>query len=258
MGTASAKLKNELRVMLRRRCRLEVVRIRTDPSQPETLLGLRLDNLFSSLGVSLVLDVGAHQGEYASFLRRDGYTGRIISFEPIASNYEVLQQRAHGDELWETLNVALGSEDGEGQINVTNSTVFSSFHQPNAYALSEFGNHADVDHVERVTVRRLDSLLPELARPGDQTFLKMDTQGWDLEVLEGASGVLGCIKALQSEVSMLPIYGRMPNLEESLGRFRELGFSVAGLFPVTYDSSQRVVEFDCVCVADTAEGSAAA
>jgi hypothetical protein len=53
---------------------------------------------------------------------------------------------------------------------------------------------------------------------------------------------------------MLPIYGRMPNLEESLGRFRELGFSVAGLFPVTSDSTQGVAEFDCVCVADTAEG----
>jgi FkbM family methyltransferase len=258
VGTASAKLKNEFRVMLRRHCRLEVVRIRTDPSQPETLLGLRLDNLFSALGVSLVLDVGAHQGEYGSFLRRDGYTGRIISFEPIAANYEALRRRAYGDELWETLNVALGSEDGEGQINVTNSTVFSSFHEPNAYARREFGDHAYVDHVEQVTVRRLDSLLPGLARPDDQTFLKMDTQGWDLEVLKGASGVLGCIKALQSEVSMLPIYGRMPNLEESLGRFRELGFSVAGLFPVTYDSSQRVVEFDCLCVANTAEGSAAA
>jgi FkbM family methyltransferase len=242
--------------MLRRRYRLELVRIRANPSQPESLLGLRLAGLFSTLGVSLVLDVGAHQGEYASFLRRDGYTGRIISFEPIASNYEALRRRALGDDLWETFNVALGSEDGEGQINVTNSTVFSSFHQPNAYARREFGGHADVDHVERVVVRRLDHLLPELARPGDRTFLKMDTQGWDLEVLRGASGVLGSIQALQSEVSMLPIYGRMPNLEESLDRFRELGFSVAGLFPVTYDSSQRVVEFDCVCVADTAGGSA--
>jgi FkbM family methyltransferase len=258
VGNASATLKNGLRLMLRRRYRLELVRIRTNPSQPETLLGLRLNDLFSALGVNLVLDVGAHQGEYAAFLRRNGYTGRIISFEPIASNYEVLQRRALGDELWETLNVALGSEDGEGHINVTNLTVFSSFQEPNAYALQQFGNDANIDHVERVDVRRLDAVLPELARPGDQTFLKMDTQGWDLEVLQGASGVLGSIKALQSEVSMLPIYGRMPNLEESLDRFRELGFSVAGLFPVTYDSNQRVVEFDCVCVADTAEGTAAA
>jgi FkbM family methyltransferase len=253
VGNTAAKLKNELRIMLRRRYHLELVRIRSSPAQPESLLGLRLDNLFSALGINLVLDVGAHQGEYTSFLRQNGYSGRIISFEPIASNYEVLQRRASGDELWETLSVALGSEDGEGEINVTNSTVFSSFHQPNAYALREFGDHADIDHVERVAVRRLDSLLRELARPGDQTFLKMDTQGWDLEVLRGASGVLGYIKALQSEVSMQPIYGRMPNLEESLDRFRELGFSVAGLFPVTYDTSERVVEFDCLCVADTGE-----
>ena len=256
MGTALATLKNDFRLMLRSRCCLEVVRIRTNPGQPETLLGLRLDQLFSGLGINLVLDVGAHVGEYAGFLRRNGYTGRIVSFEPVASNYEVLQRTALRDDLWDTLNVALGSEEGESQINVTNSTVFSSFHQPNDYAVGEFGNHAVVDHVERVVVRRLDNLLPEIVEPGGRTFLKMDTQGWDLEVLRGASGVLGDIKAIQSEVSIVPIYGRMPSLQASLDRFRQMGFSVAGLFPVTYDSSNRVVEFDCVCIADTA-GSAA-
>jgi FkbM family methyltransferase len=256
VGTAFATLKNDVRLMLRSRCSLELVRIRTNPGQPETLLGLRLDQLFSSLGIDLVLDVGAHTGEYAAFLRRNGYTGRIISFEPVAANYAALQRTALRDDLWDTLNVALGSEEGESEINVTSSTVFSSFHQPNDYALGEFGNRAVVDHVERVVVRRLDNVLRELVEPGQHTFLKMDTQGWDLEVLRGASGVLGDIKAIQSEVSVVPIYGRMPSLQTSLDHFRQQGFSLAGLFPVTYDSSNRVVEFDCLCIADTA-GSAA-
>jgi FkbM family methyltransferase len=251
VGTALATLKNDFRLMLRSRCRLELVRIRANPGQPETLLGLRLDHLFSSLGIDLVLDVGAHVGDYAGFLRRNGYTGRIISFEPVASNYEVLRLTALSDDRWDTLNVALGSEEGESQMNVTNSTVFSSFHQPNDYALGEFGSRAVVDHVERVVVRRLDRVLPEIVEPGKRIFLKMDTQGWDLEVLRGASGVLGDVKAIQSEVSVVPIYGRMPSLQASLDHFRQLGFSLAGLFPVTYDSSNRVVEFDCVCVADT-------
>jgi Methyltransferase FkbM domain len=105
-------------------------------------------------------------------------------------------------------------------------------------------------------VRRLDNVLPEIVESGERIFLKMDTQGWDLEVLRGASGVLGDIKAIQSEVSLVPIYGRMPNLQASLDHFRELGFSLAGLFRVTYDSSNRVVEFGCVCVADTSRSAA--
>jgi hypothetical protein len=132
--------------------------------------------------------------------------------------------------------------------------VFSSFHSPNAYARGEWGKDAEVDHVERVAVRRLDHVLPEIVGTDrlPPTFLKMDTQGWDLEVLEGASGILSDVVVLQSEVSMLPIYGRMPNMHESLDRFRERGYSVSGLFPVGYDSHNRVVEFDCLCIVDRA------
>jgi FkbM family methyltransferase len=247
VGDVLARGKKAFQLMLRNRCGLEVVRIARDPHAPDTLLGLRLDKLLSVVGVNLVLDVGAHGGGYASFLRRNGYKGRVISFEPVASNYELLQQAALDDGLWETHNVALGSEDGEGQMNVTHSTLLSSFHQPSNSVMVKA---AAIDHVERVVVRRLDSLLPEITDLGDQIFLKMDTQGWDLEVLHGASGVLGDVKAIQSEVSMIPIYDGMPNLQESLKCFRELGYSVADMFPVVYDSSYRTIEFDCICVSD--------
>jgi len=244
--------KNDLRLMLRRRCGREIIRIATNPRWADTLLGLRLDQLFSALGVSLVLDVGAQVGHYGDFMRRNGYGGRIISFEPVAANYEELSDRARNDDLWQAINVALGSEDGEAEINVTKSTDFSSFWTPNAYAVGEWAGAAEIDHLERVKVRRLDTMLPEILGTESlpATFLKMDTQGWDLEVLRGASDVLGDMVAVQSEVSVLPIYGFMPNMHESLARFQELGFSVSGLFPVGYDSNNRVVEFDCVCVAD--------
>jgi FkbM family methyltransferase len=254
-----ATQKHKARLQLRRRLGIEVVRVASDARDAETLLGLRLDQLFSTYGVELVLDVGAQVGNYAAFLRENGYAGRIISFEPVAPTYEILAQRAASDPHWQAVNLALGSQDGEAELNVTKSTVFSSFLTPNAYALEEWAGGAVIDHVERVTVRRLDRVLPELigSEAVPPTFLKMDTQGWDLEVLRGASGVIGDIIAIQSEVSVLPIYGRMPNLQESLDAFRALGFAIAGLFPVGYDSNNRVVEFDCVCIADPGAGRAA-
>jgi FkbM family methyltransferase len=235
--------------MLRRRYGL--VRASTSPRHADALLGLRLDQLFAALGVSLVLDVGGQVGNYARFLRWNGFKGRIISFEPVESSYKMLSDGARGDNLWEAINVALGAEDGEAEINVTNATNFSSFWTPNDYALSGWGHDPEIDHIERVVVRRLDTLLPEILQGTTlpATFLKMDTQGWDLEVLQGASGVLGDIVAIQSEVSVRPIYDRMPTMQESLARFQELGFSVTNLYPM-YDTSDRVVELDCICVAD--------
>jgi FkbM family methyltransferase len=249
--------KNDLRLLLRRRYGREIIRIAKNPRWADTLLGLRLDQLFSALGVTLVLDVGAQVGNYAGFLRWNGYRGRIISFEPVAANYEILSDRARNDVRWHPINVALGSEDGEAEINVAKSTDFSSFWTPNAYAVDEWEGAAEIDRTERVNVRRLDTLLPEILGTGrlPATFLKMDTQGWDLEVLRGARAVLGDMVALQSEVSVVPIYGSMPTMHESLARFQELGFSVSGLFPVGYDSNNRVVEFDCLCVADRSRPS---
>jgi len=175
MGNAwSSRRKNDLRLLLRRRFRCEVVRIATDPRYADTLLDLRLDQLFSALGVTLALDVGAQVGDYAALLRRNGFQRRIISFEPVAANYDALCRRAQDDPLWQCVNVALGSEDAEADINVTNWTVFSSFHSPNAYARGEWGEDAEVDHVERVAVRRLDHVLPESAGTDrlPPTFLK--------------------------------------------------------------------------------------
>jgi len=80
-----------------------------------------------NLDVNLVLDVGAHEGEFYTQLRRAGYTGRIASFEPVPASFERLQAVAAGDEHWTGYNTALGSAPGRLRINVPDSTGFASF-----------------------------------------------------------------------------------------------------------------------------------
>jgi FkbM family methyltransferase len=218
----------------------------------ESQLALHLDKMFEQLGIEVVLDVGARIGDYGLWLRHNGFTGRIISFEPVQSSLDVLQSRADRDPKWDVVPVALGAEDGEADINVSQQTFFSSFFEPNDYAFEAFEDGPRVDHVEHVAVRRLDGVLADVLGPRSRpdVYLKMDTQGWDLEVLRGAAAVRGDIAALQSEVSVQPIYDGMPDMEESLATLAELGFTLSGLFPVNLDANLRVVEFDCVCVAD--------
>ena len=103
---------------------------------------------------------------------------------------------------------------------------------------------------EEVEIRRLDEVLREAT--GDpapeRIFLKLDTQGFDLEVFAGAAGVLDKIVGLQSELSLRPIYEGMPTYLEALQAFQATGFAMTGIYPVTRDPEWRIVECDAVMI----------
>ena len=208
-----------------------------------------LKSLFDMLKVDCVLDVGANKGQYRDFLRIGvGYRGTIISFEPIAENVRVLTERAAADDRWTIFALALGEEDRAAKINVTAATEFSSFLRPDSTAVPEVAGLSLVQRTETVQVRRLDSIFDELvaAHGVKNVFLKMDTQGSDLDILQGARLSLERTGGLQSEVSVIPIYDGITNYLESIAVMQDLGFHITGMFPVRRDGLLRVIEFDCV------------
>src|SRR6266436_659552 len=75
-----------------------------------------LKSVFATLRINCVFDVGANVGEYGLMLRRIGYQGRIISFEPVRGIFEKLKQTAAGDDAWTTMNIACGSSEEERSI----------------------------------------------------------------------------------------------------------------------------------------------
>lgn len=200
--------------------------------------------VFERLGVNCVLDIGGHFGEYGRTLRHYGYAGRIVSFEPVAESFARLGEARRGDPEWLAYNVALGSESGRAEINVAHDTGLSSFLEPSGEPLTAA---LAVEARETVEVRTLDALLEEcvagLDEPG--VFLKMDTQGWDREVLRGAEESLPRILGLQSEVSVLPLYEGMTSYLEAIRDLQKLGFDLTGVYPVAYEGI-RVVELDVV------------
>lgn len=214
------------------------------------LLGLHLRMLFSAYKISCILDVGAHRGEYGLWLRRNGYRGDIVSFEPVQVNFHDLARVAAGDARWHCVNYALGAENKVAPINVAFATDFSSFHTPNAASLAMYGQSPAVQRSEEVEVRRLDTVLDTLPVnvSRGRIYLKLDTQGWDLEVIAGAQGVLDWISALQTEVSVQPIYEGMPAMADSLAMIAERGFVPSGFFPVNFDQGFGLVELDLVAV----------
>lgn len=203
--------------------------------------------LFSACAIDCVLDVGANVGQYRDFLRLNvGYDGPIVSFEPVAANVATLEERAAGDPRWDIVPVALGERDGTADIHVARGSVFSSFLEKAADAVPEFRQRDEVAGVETVTLKRLDTVIGDIAaaRDAKSLFLKMDTQGYDTKVVDGAAETLARVSALQSEVSFVPIYQGMESYRTSIPFLEALGFQVTGLFPGTRLDDLRVVEFD--------------
>jgi FkbM family methyltransferase len=205
--------------------------------------------VFRELAVNCVLDVGANTGQFASRLRRAGYTGRIVSFEPVSHLVTALQRAAARDPAWTVLPFALGDEDGTAEINVVPGKMSSLL--PASSFGKEWSSKLREPHTETITIRRLESVYDEAVAGLEEprVFLKMDTQGYDLQTVRGAGPRLEEVVGLQSEVSCVPIYDGMPRLPEQLTEYEAAGFAISAMFPVTrHRATLRAIEFDVVMV----------
>jgi FkbM family methyltransferase len=194
-----------------------------------------------------IVDVGAHEGEFVRLARRVvGFKGPVSSYEPSAASYELLRQRMAGDPMWTGHRMALGAKNSELELNVYPESVFNSFLTPNVLGRGMFAPELNAGWTtESAPVRRLDDVLDL----GGTLLLKVDTQGFDMQVIEGAAGVLDRVAAILVEVPIRPIYDDAPDVIDILRQMADWGYELLGLFPVTRDPDYfRVIEFDGVFV----------
>jgi len=203
----------------------------------------RMKSLLDRLRITTLLDVGANDGKFAERLRLIGYTGRIVSFEPIPSACEELRARAARFSGWNAYELALGSAKGTAKFNIIEkggATVYSSF-----LSAAEIGEVPPVTRSQEVRIERLDALWSEIIRPEDRVFLKIDTQGFDMEVLKGTGEYLSQVLGIQTEMSVIAIYHGAPHYLESLQFLESKGFRLIELRPIDYDRRGAILEFDC-------------
>lgn len=202
-------------------------------------LRLTLDQL----NINCVLDVGANRGQFAQGLRRIGYKGWIISFEPSPGDFAVMQSQMRHDRKWQGHQMALGRENGELNFNVSLAdSRLSSF--------LNMRNDAPTKVVS-VKVQRLEAIFDEVIAPvpNPRVFLKMDTQGYDVEVIAGSDGCVGRCLGLLSEIAVDPAYEKMPRYIEALKIYKGLGFRLKSLSEIAWDRKDRTLaEMDCLMV----------
>ena len=207
----------------------------------------RKRSLFHIYGINLVFDVGANEGQFAEYLRRDiGYKHRIVSFEPLPSVFELLKVKTMQDALWQAVNVGLGDRVCRREINVSINSQSSSFLNILPSHLSA-APQARYIRKELASVTTLDNVFTQFYHEGDNVFLKLDTQGFEKRILQGSANALHKIDNIQLEMSLVPLYEEEPTLNELLDYLRENGFGPVSLEPVYFtENATDVLQIDAI------------
>jgi len=212
----------------------------------QTSEAAKMQRLFAYHNIDLVFDVGANIGQYAKLLRELGYSGRIVSFEPLSSAYYQLKAVSEKDPLWEIApQAAIGNQEGEIIINIAGNS-YSSSALPMLDAHLESAPESAYCGSETVKLSRLDTLAKNYIKSETKSiFLKIDVQGLEKQVLEGATAILPLVKGITLELSLVPLYEGQVLFKEMIDIVEKLGYELYGIEPgFTAEKTGRMLQMD--------------
>ncbi len=196
------------------------------------------------LGATVVLDVGANEGQFAKHMRDSGWDGRMVSYEPLSSAFGVLQREAANDPLWQVFNVALGATKGAAPIHIAGNSQSSSLLpmlDTHLNAAPESGYIGE----EMVEVVPLDDTLVGNLTDTDRLCVKLDCQGYEGQVLDGAREALTHTVMVVMELSLVDLYEGAMRFDEAVPRMRDTGFVLAAIDPVFSDpDTKQLLQID--------------
>jgi FkbM family methyltransferase len=201
---------------------------------PETDIVRRM-KLVNSKQIDLLIDVGANTGQYSCLMRDYGYKGRIISFEPLIDAYNKLIQLKENDPLWDAFNFALGDKHEKSFINISGNSYSSSI-------LDMLDTHLDSapesKYIARqeILIKKLDEIFTDISNESSNIMLKMDVQGFEKEVLDGAKNCINQVDIIQLEMSIKPLYKDELILCEMINYLDKLNFELFSLENGYFDS----------------------
>ncbi|MGH8961059.1 MAG: FkbM family methyltransferase [Jatrophihabitantaceae bacterium] len=189
---------------------------------------VRVATALAWLGADVVLDVGANIGQYASALRSSGYGARIISCEPLPDAYGHLARRSGPDAAWTALHTAVGDSVGTVELNVSANSYSSSVLPMTSAHLTAAPGSQTIGTAAVGVITVADLVKEHDVDPG-RALLKVDAQGYEGHVLDGAGELLGAFAAVQLELSFVSLYAGQPLFAELTGRLSAAGFGIYAL-----------------------------
>ena len=206
---------------------------------------LQTVKIIKSQNINVVIDIGANTGQFGTELRAFGYQGKLVSFEPLPDAHHSLSNQAKHDDKWHVHpRCAVGDTTGSIQINVAGNSVSSSVlpmldSHLNSAPQSKYTHSISADMIT------LDSIFTQYCKPSDNVLIKIDTQGYEWHVLDGAKYSIQACKGLLLEMSLVPLYANQHLWLDVLERLHSLNFELVNMQPAFIDDQTgHTLQFD--------------
>lgn len=191
-----------------------------------------------------VIDVGANRGQFLLLAARRFPEAALLAFEPLAGPRERLREVVPRRRPVRLFEVALSNSAGTATFHVSRADDSSSLLPISTVQVSTFPGTDEVGQVE-VRTARLDEVLGpvDLASP---VLLKIDAQGAELAVMEGATRLLPAVATVLVECSFAELYEGQPTADDVIRFLHGHGFRLHSVGSVTTDGGGRPVQADLV------------
>ena len=210
-----------------------------------------LKKLFDHFDIDCVFDVGANYGQYAKMLRQEGgFQGLILSFEPNPDAAQYAKRLALADPNWQVEQIALSDSDGKQRFNIMADSQFSSLSKPCHSETEMFRDWNKVTGTIEVKTETITTAFQrlQLVYGFKKPFLKMDTQGYDVEIIAHAGPALSEFLGLQSELAVKKLYENSVDYRRAIKVYESLGFEMSAFIPNNGGHFPYLIETDCIMV----------
>lgn len=195
--------------------------------------------------IATVLDVGANIGQFAEMIHQILPIATIHSFEPLPEQFIGLQGLTKKIQLLRCYQFAVGSVNTEMEINANEFSASSSLLPMTELHTSSFP-YTKNSAALKVQVRTLDSVMLEI-KPRKNILLKIDVQGFEMEVLKGAVRLLEDIDILIVETSFRELYQGQPLFDDIYKLLIEKKFMYHGNFDQIINTNNgEVLQADAI------------
>ncbi len=230
--------------------RLSFNKLKRKPKPHKTRDG-KIGITIAEHNIDTIIDIGANIGQTRDLLRENGFGGDIISIEPLPTLQDMLQEKAKSDPKWRVLEpLALGDHNGECEINISESSDMSSLLTSSRELMTALPRTRVTDKAT-VPMKTLNTLYKELNLEERRVFIKMDTQGYEMKILECAKETLDKIIGIQVEMSIFPLYEGEVLFDEIIALLKQNGFTPHMLIETNFSRKlKRQLQIDGIFFKD--------
>lgn len=189
-----------------------------------------------------IVDVGANRGQFTLLMAGLFPNARIVAFEPLIEPFRKLLDVTASLPNVRAFNSAIGPERTSLPMNVSKRDDSSSLLPISALQETIFP-HTGRARIDHVRVAPLGDALNDLdlKRP---ILLKIDVQGFELEVLKGSDDCLVQFDTVYVEASFVQLYDGQPLASEIIDFLHQRGFRLAGVYNLSHMASGQPVQAD--------------